>query len=126
MFVVGTDRRRTVVVIAAEFKRRGTCRIFTEDRATVRRSHTAHVGAQRHEADDGMNSSLQHWQKFKPDIGVLSSRLHDMRFPGCHGSAGVAPTGRRVLFQYSIERSCRFSRVVIEETAESFASDDPA
>ena len=31
-----------------------------------------------------------------------------------------------VVFQYSVERSCRFSIVMIEEPAESFASGDRA
>ncbi len=31
-----------------------------------------------------------------------------------------------VLFQYSIERSCHFAIVVIEDSAEPFASGDPA
>ena len=31
-----------------------------------------------------------------------------------------------VLFQNSIERSCRFSIVMIEESAELLTSDDPA
>ena len=31
-----------------------------------------------------------------------------------------------VVFQYSIERSCRFSIVMIQESAEPLASDDPA
>ena len=30
-----------------------------------------------------------------------------------------------VVFQYSVERSCRFSIVMIEEPAEPFVSDDP-
>ena len=34
--------------------------------------------------------------------------------------------GDPVVFQYSIERSCRFSIVMIEESAEPLASDDPA
>ncbi len=34
--------------------------------------------------------------------------------------------GGPVVFQYSIERSCRFSIVMIQESAEPLASDDPA
>ncbi len=34
--------------------------------------------------------------------------------------------GNGVVFHFSIERSCRFSVVMIEESAEPLASDDPA